>query len=185
MIFNNEYNCNLLSNFIPIIVIFLFVHYPDWFIYYGNTVLGKLILLMIIIYYTFINWQKGLIVCIIVILFYQLLYSYNKRYLINESIKLNDISYKQEFKKNNCDNGVLKYKGTSIKKDIIPHIFPEINFTNNVCNPCDDNCDFNIIEEKEILNRDRELKTPKQSNDWIWTMWNNVKINENPLSTFV
>jgi hypothetical protein len=185
MKYNNEYICKLISNFIPIIIIYLLIVYPNWFIYYGNTVLGKIASLIIIIYYTLLDLWQGLFVCAIVILFYQMLHlnGYdNNIYLINEMFKNNESSpspsppsYKQDFKKEYCENGNLKYKGTLIKKDIISHIFPEINFTNEVCNPCDNTCDFNIIEE-DILNRDRELKTPKSSNDWVWTAWNNLTI---------
>lgn len=175
----NDYIYNFISNFIPIIIIVLFIFYPNEFICYGNTILGKLVSLIIIIYYILIDFWQGLFACAIIILFYQQIHlngidNMSIAYLppYNEFFETNDSSYKTKFKKEYCENGVLKYKGTPIKKDIISHIFPEINFTNEVCNPCDKTCDFKIIEE-DILNRDRDLKTPKQSNDWLWTAWNN------------
>jgi hypothetical protein len=57
-------------------------------------------------------------------------------------------SAKDKFRKDNCFNGELKYKGIPVKKDIAEHIFPELKINHESCNPCNRGCEFSIIEEK-------------------------------------
>ena len=60
---------------------------------------------------------------------------------------------KQEetFKKENCDNeGNLIFKNSIINLEMIEYLFPEIKFSKNKCNPCDNNCQYSILEKKLI-----------------------------------
>jgi hypothetical protein len=54
----------------------------------------------------------------------------------------------EKFRKQYCNGNELKYKGISVKKDMIEHVFPEINFFGKSCSPCSNNCSFSIIESK-------------------------------------
>ena len=69
------------------------------------------------------------------------------------------------FRKSNCDQkGQLKYKGSTVRPEMADHVFREIQFPNNSakCNPCNESCDFSIIEER--MNREEGLR-PVSSKD--------------------
>lgn len=61
----------LLLNFLPIIIIFLLVSYSDLMAQWSHTILGKLFSVILIIFYTRIDIIAGLVVCALVILYYQ------------------------------------------------------------------------------------------------------------------
>jgi len=79
---------------------------------------------------------------------------------------------KTYFKNQNCKKGELKFKNITVKNEIAPHIFPELKYENEPCNPCSDTCNFSIIEEK-IKNEDALMK-PVNSNDVVSKMPKNV-----------
>lgn len=69
------------------------------------------------------------------------------------------------FRKSNCDQkGQLKYKGSTVRPEMADHVFREIQFPNTSakCNPCNESCDFSIIEER--MNREEGLR-PVSSKD--------------------
>jgi len=74
------------------------------------------------------------------------------------------------FRKSNCDQkGQLKYKGSTVRPEMADHVFREIQFPSNSakCNPCDESCDFSIIEER--LNREeglRPVSSKEEPIDW-------------------
>jgi hypothetical protein len=69
-------------------------------------------------------------------------YSYSKQNNFTEA--------ENAFKKTYCLDDKLIHKGSEVKIEMMSHIFPEISFEDNkLCNPCDDNCKFNIIEEEK------------------------------------
>ena len=55
---------------------------------------------------------------------------------------------KTQFQDRFCDRDVLKYKEISVRSEMIQHVFPEIQFSANKCNPCSATCDFSIIANK-------------------------------------
>jgi hypothetical protein len=57
--------------FIPIIIIFMLLSYSKQFVNFSFTILGKLIAIMIIIFYSYNDIILGLCVCGLVILYYQ------------------------------------------------------------------------------------------------------------------
>ena len=69
------------------------------------------------------------------------------------------------FRKEKCDkNGKLKINGTIVRPEMADHVFREIQFPNNFakCNPCDESCEFSIIEER--INNEENLR-PSSSKD--------------------
>jgi hypothetical protein len=67
----------------------------------------------------------------------------------SEGLKQNNlIDSSAAFRKTNCSNGKITYKDAEVKNEMIQHVFPEIEFPSTACNPCDKNCEFNIIEPK-------------------------------------
>lgn len=182
--------------FIPIIILFLLLSYPEEFVLFSNLSFGRLIAVVIIIFYSSLDKYLGLFVCGLVILFYQSDYVENMRTIaenftelsysiLNNSeipkvsqkimetkplkyaeyfglyldevpdkkIPVNDAKQdlKDQFVKEYCDGNKIKHKNTSIKPEMMQHIFPQVSFNSNHCNPCDKNCEFSIIESKLIL----------------------------------
>ena len=60
-----------LFDFIPITIIVLFVFYHHQMIQMSNSILGKLLAIIIILYYTNEDILYGIITCLIIILYYQ------------------------------------------------------------------------------------------------------------------
>jgi hypothetical protein len=92
--------------------------------------------------------------------------------LYDELNPQNKTEFKQYFRKQNCKNGELKFKNITVKNEIAPHIFPELKYENEPCNPCSDTCNFSIIEEK-IKNEDALMK-PVNSNNIMPNIPKNV-----------
>ena len=61
----------MIFQFIPIILIFLFLRYTENTVALSHTVLGKLFAVSLILFYTKIDVVYGLIVCLLVICYYQ------------------------------------------------------------------------------------------------------------------
>jgi len=55
----------------------------------------------------------------------------------------------KNFRKKYCEDNTLKYKGQKVKSEMVQHVFPELNFNGAHCNPCDENCKYDFIEEEE------------------------------------
>jgi hypothetical protein len=84
------------------------------------------------------------------------------------------------FRNQKCNPDLeLVYKNQIIKqKDIIPNIFPEIDFVdNNTCNPCDPSCPFSIkssLEKKELIGQSTRGKTSlEEAMDWAHSFFVN------------
>jgi hypothetical protein len=196
--------------FIPIIILFLLLSYPEQFVLFSNLSFGRLIAVLIIIFYSSLDKYMGLFVCGLVILFYQSDYVENMRpisenfmelsysYLNIENtekientemskiakvsqkiIETQPLKYaeyfglyldkpfettdtktdvknyanpelKEQFIKQYCEGDKLKYKNMNIKHDMMSHIFPQVSFIANKCNPCHSTCEFSIIESKLV-----------------------------------
>ena len=63
---------------------------------------------------------------------------------------------KKQFQDRFCDRDVLKYKDVVVRSEMIQHVFPEIQFSANKCNPCSATCEFSIIANK--LHMEEKMK---------------------------
>ena len=71
--FGGEFEDNrFVMQFIPIVLVLLFSLYMRRFIEVGNSILGKLFAVVLIMFYTKLNILYGVLACVITILFYQL-----------------------------------------------------------------------------------------------------------------
>lgn len=77
------------------------------------------------------------------------------------------------FRKSNCVKGELVNKGQIIKSEMADHIFPEVHFKNGKCNVCKSTCEFDILKDR--MSAQEELLLPKDSNDWVTRVWENMK----------
>jgi hypothetical protein len=145
--------------FIPILLITLFVLIPNQVIIVSHTILGKIIVIILILFYAFKDWMYGILVCLLVIFYYQseiyetmLNYSsvIGETTILGENINT-DLTYipNSEFQEKYCENGLLKFKGMVVKPEMSEHIFPEINFKGNRCNVCETNCIYKIVNRPE------------------------------------
>ena len=153
----------IIFQFIPIILSVLFLVYTSITVQFSTTILGKIVALIIIMYYASEDVLYGTIACGIFIIYYRTLYIEGMDTMFEEHMPS---PLRAQFSKQYCDNGVLKYKQTPVKQEMTTHVFPEINFTYTACNPCDEMCEYSIIEEK--LKNDDEMRKPKDSNETDW-----------------
>ncbi len=157
---------NLVMQFIPILLLLFHGFYGAEFVALSHTVLGKLFAVILILYYSKLNYLYGTFACVMIILYY----------------KMTDVSlegFAHEMKKahevtlDKCKNGVLMSKGIPVKTEMIQHVYPEIKFAGDVpCNPCDKTCPITIMETR------REMEEPKNSRDFFSVVHNAIMGNE-------
>jgi len=138
----------------------MLILYEDNMAYVANTPLGKIIAVLLIVYYTSVDIVYGLLMCALIVLYYQY---YVKMYMAENFSQMQQESAIKDFKEQNCKNGELMNKGSPINLEMLEHIHPDINFKYEKCNPCSDICEFSIIEEQ--MRAEESLK-PKTSGDF-------------------
>jgi len=127
-----------------------------------NHVLGKIVFIVFIVIAAHFHVLAGILALLLVI-------SMNQ-YVI-EGMENNDDSSKESkeessvsmFKKTNCKNGLLMKDGKEITSDLIKTSFPDIKFSGDTCNPCDEGCEFEIVSSVEQLTNEENLR-PQDSN---------------------
>jgi hypothetical protein len=67
------------------------------------------------------------------------------------------------FKAENCKNGLLMKDGTEVAQDSISKSFPNVKFLGETCNPCDDDCKFEIVSSAERLTAEENVKPVNSS----------------------
>lgn len=67
------------------------------------------------------------------------------------------------FKKNNCKNGILMKDGKEVTPSSIKENFPNVKFDGDSCNPCGDDCKFQIVSSAERVTNEENLR-PQESN---------------------
>jgi len=183
---------SVVMQFIPIMLVLVYASYKPWFIDTSQTILGKVIAVMLILYYTSIDYVYGTLCCVVIIAFYQM----NEREgfgpyfgtkpvgdakpmvmkpMVMKPVVMKPVgnlkpdtidaftSARDTFIQEKCRNGVLMYKDFPVKSEMADHIYPEIQFnTKSRCNPCDSTCDYSIIEAK--IDTETEM-CPRSSNN--------------------
>lgn len=153
---------NLVMQFIPILLLLFHGFYGAEFVALSHTVLGKLFAVVLILYYSKLNYLYGTFACVIAILYYKM-----------TDTALEGFSNEIQTVKENCKNGVLTSKGMPVKNEMIQHIYPEIKFAGDApCNPCDKTCQFTILDAK------REMEEPKNSRDFFSVVHNAIMGDE-------
>jgi hypothetical protein len=169
-----------LFEFITIFFIVVVVLYNKTVQKLSFTTLGKLIAVLLIIFYSIYDTIAGLIMCGLIILYYQCSFFEGFETELKEAFEnklptnanTNESltpSLRSQFESQYCDKGKLKYKNNHVKNEIIEHIFPEIKFSGEKCNPCSSDCDYSVIEEKilERFQNEENMLKPKDSNGWF------------------
>lgn len=171
-----------IAKILPLVIFYLFFSFPDDFLYMSINPLGRLIAILILLFYSYLNTFYGIIVCFLIILYYNL-HFVEKTSLFDSYMLVGDYYQEpfdvqekiEEFRKEHCENNVLKFKDKKVKNENACHIFPELEFLNEPCNPCDKNCGVTI---NEILNNEENLSYPKTDDNWVYHIWNTWFSNE-------
>ena len=158
--------------FLPILLIAYFVSDTPGFINASITVLGRLVAVFAILLYTKLNTLYGILVCLLIIAYYDsdevssaVGVKYDKE---GFETPPKDSDPKDEFRKEHCVNGQLTKKGQVVKKDMIEHVFPEIDNATR-CNVCNSNCDFTLLDQR--MRSEENLIKPRDSNESdVWTI---------------
>jgi len=173
-------NTNTIAQFIPIVFIFVLLSNYTGCVLFSHTILGKLLAISVILFYTAIDKTIGLFVCAIVIVFYQMdcvekllnIENYGnidgkyrsltenfESYQETKEFMATDPTAQQQFLKEHCNEGSLKYKDLAVKNDMAEHVFPELKFNNKPCNVCSGGCSFSIIESKIRAEKELSIET--------------------------
>jgi len=86
------------------------------------------------------------------------------------------------FRKEKCamDSSKVMLKGQTVKNNLVTHVYPELQFHNSECNPCDRTCHFSIQKKQEM---EEKLVLPKSSNESVlWEIISNLtSSNDEPV----
>ena len=168
-----------IAKLLPLFIFYLFFAFPDDFLYTSISPLGRFIAILLILFYSIFNTYTGLVMCAIVIFYYNLnsvekTSSFNSFMLIGNNIFQPSVqenfeteSKIRDFRQKHCENGVLKHKNNVVHNENSEHIFPELEFLETPCNPCNDNCGFTIREQLKLQ---EEIVYPKNDDNWVNTI---------------
>jgi hypothetical protein len=173
-----------ISQIIPIVLIICYLLFPTHFIDTSKTYLGKIIVIFIICVYTLQDTLHGLLICLLVILYYHQdvetfvskSTQYYVEYIPKPSRKMDTLGLFENnlekdftsvstaypdhlkpikkasealFRKEKCHGSKVTYKNQTMKNQMITHVYPELQFNDGVCNPCDPTCHFGINKKQK------------------------------------
>ena len=143
---------NIVEILLGLLLIFLVVGQPQRLRHYTHTTTGKILFLAVTIGTSFYSLHAGVLVALIYIVL-------RKDFMLTEGMS-NEEKQKQETTLEKAEF-VKKYcKEGKIDPSLKP---PTLKYNNQKCNPCDDDCDFEVTSAKEQLTVDEALR-PKESN---------------------
>jgi len=173
-----------IAKILPLIIFYLFFAFPDDFLYVSISPLGRLFAIFIILLYSSINTYYGIIMCVLIILYYRLEFI-EKTSMFDSYMLIGDTFFEpftekeepkvKEFREKNCKNNELMFKNNKVKNENASHIFPELEFLNDFCNPCDEKCGISIQEK---LQNEESIAYPKTDDNWVFNIWNTWFSNE-------
>jgi len=185
-----------IAKLLPLFIFYLFFTFPDDFLYASISPLGRLFATILIVFYSLFNTYTGVIMCFIVIFYYNLnsvektsnfdsfMLTGNNSIIIpfvQENFESESVeSKKAEFREKHCENGALTYKNNKVHTENAEHIFSDLEFLDEPCNPCNDSCGFTIREKLKVQ---EDLVYPKTDDNWINTIWK-TWFSENPPFAF-
>ena len=122
-----------------------------------ETMIGHILLIVVFITYYYLDKYMGVVFCFMILCIYYS--SPIETFHIMEPLEKSSPVTESDnaFRKTNCIGNELLHKGKEVKNDMVEHIFPEINFKNNVCNPCDKNCEITILEQDSVQSNEQEF----------------------------
>lgn len=154
---------NIISQFIPILIILWLLMNSTQFIEFSQTIIGKLIAVCIIIFYTIIDKKIGLFVCVLTILFYQSDFVENTLNKMNITETFNTfitsiIPPSSTQPENSMDTGLLSYFPLSL--------LDTLGFTdyNTIPTPPDAISEF---KKRNCINNQLKYKNMNVKNEYV------------------
>ena len=121
-----------------------------------DSILAKLVFLILAIVAVHYNIVFGVIVILIFISLSQNVIEGMDGEMSNQdSSKDSNIT---SFKKTNCIDGKLMKDNQTITPEQVKDSFPNIKFTGKNCNPCDEDCKFEIVSGEEQVTNEENLR---------------------------
>lgn len=122
-----------------------------------DSLLAKLVFLILAIIAVHYNIVFGIIVILIFISLSQNIIEGMEGEMDNQdSSKDSKIS---SFKKKHCIDGKLMKDNQTVTPDQVKNSFPDIKFSGDTCNPCDEDCKFEIISGEEQVTNEENLRS--------------------------
>lgn len=213
---------------IPVFLIIMFILYTKSMVQLSYSSLGKLVAVCLIVGYTIFDPLYGLVMCMMIILYYQLDYvenmesinpddgiwtamgnmgaspytqkqnSFNNivlnedgRFMGDDMLDPTTSSIDQStegmttndaisdpdnstelFRQKYCRTNQLYYKEYPVKPDMAQHIFPDLVFKYEPCNPCNKTCTISFANSK--IDTESAMVLPKSSNDFFYDSWKDL-----------
>ena len=88
----------------------------------------------------------------------------NSETKIHQETKIKQASRKADFKNAHCKKGKLMKEVSNISMEDLASAFPEIEFPDQKCNPCDEGCNFQIKPSNEKISDEEKLR-PRNSKE--------------------
>jgi hypothetical protein len=145
----------LIGEILIIFVFYILYRYNDYNTFFIETDLGRLFMVSTFLIYYYLDKYLGVLFCLMIVFLY---YTKKQEPFFNyfsEGLKQDNLlDSSAAFRKTYCSGNKITYKGRKVKNEMIKHVFPEIEFASNTCNPCDKKCRFNIIEPEHGTAKD-------------------------------
>jgi hypothetical protein len=148
---NGLYKIGLYEVIILFIILFFTYTMPMTVYKFTSSFFGKVISLVSIIYASYSNLAYGVVLAILFLGISEIGYLEG----FKDNVKKADVpSAKEAFIKEHCSTKKTKFNLDTIEED-----FPELVFTDGVCDPCDPTCRYVISNTAESLyDFDRKIK---------------------------
>jgi len=140
----------LVSEITLILMFFIFATNDVLKSFFMETIFGNVLLLFAFAGYYYLDKYIAIVFCFMILcMYYDIPKSKESFFYRTQDVATPiPVAHPDDtFRKNNCMDKELIYKGNEVKNDMIEHVFPEINFKDDVCNPCDKRCKFSILEQ--------------------------------------
>jgi len=152
-------NILLFAEILPLFIFYLFFADPDSMIWFSLSYLGKLVAILIILFYANLHWIYGLFICVCIILYYQsdLVEGMQMREsMLSNSLTPKTVEKVEGFEPIASDSKVDSY---SFLRD----------FTYEHTGNPNPEILMGITESK--LKTQEEITYPKASDEWVYGIW--------------
>lgn len=143
---------------IGIILLFILNWYLSMMSFDGY--LGKLISLILLVLIASRSTILGIIGVIIIIKKHGL----SMEFMSNSESETQKAARKADFKNAHCKKGKLMKGKEEISMEDLASAFPNIDFSEEKCNPCDESCNFYVQSSDEKISDEEKLR-PRNSKE--------------------
>ena len=179
-------NTEIIIQFIPIIIIFTLLKFSKHFVNFSFTILGKLIAILIIIFYSAIDIMVGLCVCGLVILYYQSDYVENMLN-ISDVLEIDDVIDIPSLENDNGipDDGMYLVPMATNTDNKKPRQIKGKQPCKSKCNKCEGMTDYksdliNKFKKENCVGGELKYKDMTVKNDMAEHVFSELAFNNKP-----